>query len=205
MIDKIDNNIEDEDSEETSKEDKTSDENNEEEGSESDDLEPKDSKRSDIIQKIKYREKFDKSRQKVKELEKQLSELREMVKKPSDDAEAKAQEYIRGQARAVFEDLQKAKKDEEEENARELQEQVDSILDDNPDISEEELLDAIEEYEVEPKVALKILKKSSDKKPKPKMPQPRRAVGSETKEKPDDTKKTMWQILQEEASKLKGK
>jgi hypothetical protein len=191
--------VKDDDSEETSIEDKPS--KNEEKP------ESEDSDKSDIIQKIKYREKYQGERSKVAKLEAELSELRSMVKKPSDDAEAKAQEYIRNQAKAVYEELLKEKELQEKKTTQDFEDKIETILEENPDIAEQELLDAIEEYDVEPNIALKILKKTSIKKEKPKMPQARRASPStdEDKPKPDDTKKTMWQILQEETGKFKKK
>lgn len=164
---------------------------------------PEDTRRSEIAQKIKYREKYQSALSEKQKLEAELKELREMVKKPSDDAEAKAQEYIRKQAREVFEELQSIKQKEESTRLAKFEEEVESIIDENPDISETELLDAIEEFEVEPKVALKILKRQTDRPKKPKMPTPKRAA-SEPEKKPDDSKKSMWDILREETSKLKG-
>ena len=196
------------DDEDVIEEDKTSEEDKPEEN-EDEDKDKDKPDRSDIAQKIKYREKYQKASSKVSELEAELSKLKGMDKdigkKPADDAEARAQQYIREQAKEVFEQLQSARKSDEEKVTRQFEEKVEEILDDNPDISEKDLLDAIEEYEVEPKIALKILRKSSVKKEKPKMPQSKRASteGEPEKGKADDSKKTMWQILQEEAKKLK--
>ena len=189
------------DDEEVIEEDKTPEEEEEKPEKNEEDK----AKRSDIAQKIKYREKFQKASSEVQKLETELSELKGMVKKPADDAEARAQTYIRDQAKAVYEELLNARKADEEKTTRQFEEKVEEILEENPDISEEELLDAIEDYEVEPKTALKILKKSSTIKPKPKMPQAKRASTSSEpeKDKSDDSKKTMWQILQDETKKLK--
>lgn len=188
------------DDEEVIEEDKTSEEDKKPEANEEE--KPK---RSDIAQKIKYREKYQEASTRVSKLETELAELKGMVKKPADDAEARAQEYIRSQAKAVYEELLNARKSEEEKVTRQFEDKVEAVLEENPDISEEELLDAIEEYEVEPNIALKILKKTTTKKEKPKMPQAKRASaeGEPEKDKPDDSKKTMWQILQEESKKLK--
>lgn len=194
--------VADDEAEETIEEDKTSDEKNEEEsGDKSEDKLTK----SEIAQKIKYREKYQAESAKTQRLEAELNDLKGMIKKPAvgDDAEARAQAYIRDQAKAVFEELQSARKADEDKITKQFEDKVEMLLDDNPDISEEELLDAIEEYEVEPEIALKILKKSTTTKPKPKMPQSRRASATEAAEKVDDSKKTMWQILQEESRKFK--
>jgi hypothetical protein len=165
--------------------------------------------KSEIAQKIKYREKWKDASTKVSNLEAELAKLKQMDKdiggKPADDAEARAQKYIRDQAKAVYEDLLNARKADEEKVTRQFEEKVEEILDENPDITEKELLDAIEDFEVEPKVALKILRKSSVKKEKPKMPQAKRASadGESDKEKPNDASKSMWQVAREEIAKLK--
>lgn len=179
------------------------------------DKEPKEHKtkdeaprRSEIAQKIKWRERAMKAEEaatKVGNLEAELKELRGAVKKPTDDQEAKAQEYIRKQAREVYEELQSLKQKEESTKTAKFEREVESIIDENPDISETELLDAIEEYEVEPKTALKILKKQADgTTKKPKMPTAKRSAPSETKAAPDDSKKSMFDILREETAKVKG-
>lgn len=207
MADEKDTIITDED-DDNLEEDKTSEEKNEED-KEEEKPEKEKPDRSDIAQKIKYREKYQKASTKVQELEAELSKLKGMDKdigkKPADDAEARAQAYIRSQAQEVFEQLQSARKAEEEKVTRQFEEKVEEILEEHPDISKKDLLDTIEEYEVQPDTALKILKKTSTKKEKPKMPQSKRASteSEPDKGKPDDSKKTMWQILQEESAKLK--
>ena len=170
--------------------------------------EKKKTRRSEIAQKIKYREKLQKSNERVTTLEKELQDLKSLVKKPSDDQEAKAQEYIRSQARQVFEELQKARDAEKKKDDADFAEAVEEVLEINPDISEEELLDTIEELDVSPKIAARILKRSSDvKKEKPKLPKAKAAPPSieEKKVAPDDKGKTLWQIAKEEASKFAGK
>lgn len=164
-------------------------------------------RRSEIAQKIKWRERAivaEERASKVDKLEAELQELRGAVKKPSDDAEAKAQEYIRAQARRVYEELQAERQKEESTQLAKFETEVEEIIDENPDISETELLDAIEEYEVEPKTALKILQKQEKTAKKPKMPVAKHASSETPREKPDDSKKTMWEILKEETAKLKG-
>src|SRR3990167_5367849 len=151
-----------------------------------------------------WRNKAQKTSSKVETLEEELRSLKEAVKKPDDEQERKAQEYIRGQAKAVYEELQKEKQKQDSRELEEFESKVETILEENPDISEEELLDTIEEYEVEPRVALKILQKqTAPKDKKPRMPQARRASPEEEKNKPDDSKKSMWDILKEETAKIK--
>lgn len=195
-----------EETEEASGGDKTPEEKNE--GTDKDEKGKKEKPtRSDIIQKRKFRERAERAEKSVEELKTELASLKDLIKKPTNEDERKAQEYIRSQARQVFEELQKTQKSEEEADERELQRKIDDALEGNPDIPEEELLDVMEEYEVEPDVALRILKKQSTaNKPKPKMPQPKRGSGGgEPAKKPDDSKKNMWQIAQEEIQRLKDK
>ena len=178
--------------EEAPKEDESGEEKKPEEGA----------RRSEIAQKIKYREKYNSERSKRETLETELVRLRDAVKKPTDDQEAKAQEYIREQARKVYEELQNSKQKEEEKRTEAFESEIEELLEANPDISETELLDVIEEYEVEPKTALKILQKQENKAKKPKMPVAKRGASETVTQKSDDSGKTMWDILKEETSKI---
>ena len=163
-------------------------------------------RRSEIAQKIKWREKAKENESKVQSLETELAELRGLVKKPTDDQEAKAQEYIRTQARQVFEELQRARESEERQKTAQFESKVQEVLEDNPDVSEEELLDLIEELDVAPDIALKILKRggTTKKTEKPKLPKAGRASPESEKGKPDDTKKSLYDIARDEISKLRA-
>ena len=192
---------------EESPEDKTPEEFKNDTGSE-DKSKPR---RSEIAQKIKWRERAlraEKDASRVQTLENELAELRGLVKKPEDDKERQAQDYIRKQARQAYEELMAEKKREEDSATEAFETEVEGILDENPDIADEELLDVIEEYEVEPKTALKILKKAQDSPSvkKPKVPVPKRAP-SESAETPsaDDSKKSFFDIVREETARLRGK
>lgn len=184
--------------------DKTEDEKSKNKEDDDDD-EPK-SRRSEIAQKKHWREKAKSASSKVQELQAELDRLKSAVKKPDDEKEAAAQEYIRNQARKVFEELQLEKSKEEATELADFEEKVETILEDNPDVAEEELLDTIEEYEVEPHVALKIIQKQATKEKvkKPKMPQAKQASPSGDDKKPDDSKKSIWQIAQDEIKKIKS-
>lgn len=167
--------------------------------------EDKGSRRSEISQKKHWRDKAQKASSKVEELTAELDRLKSAVKKPDDDKEAAAQEYIRNQARKVFEELQTEKAKEDATQLADFESKVETILEDNPDIAEEELLDTIEEYEVEPNIALKIIQKQSKEKvKKPNMPKAKQASSSDSDKRPDDSKKTIWQIAQDEIKKIKS-
>lgn len=162
-------------------------------------------RRSEIAQKIKWRDKAKANETRAQTLENELADLRELVKKPSDDQEAKAQEYIRAQAREVYQELQRTQKDSKEQKTARFKSEIDDLLEENPDVSEEELLDVIEELDVEPSVALKILKRgSSSKKEKPHLPKSGRASPEAKKELPDDSKKSIFQIAQDEINRIRG-
>lgn len=202
---------------EESQEDKTSEEetpenepdkSKEEKDTEEDEDEGKTkSRRSEIAQKKHWREKYQKTSTKVQELEEELEKLKGAVKKPEDDKERAAQEYIRKQAREVFEDLQKERQKAESNNLDQFETELDSVLEDNPDVTEEEILDIIEEMDVSPTVAMKIFKRESSKQEKtkkPKMPTPKRGSSSQDKDrKPNDSNKSMWEIAREEIAKSK--
>ena len=160
---------------------------------------------SAVFQKKVWRERASKAEKAVEDLRAELEKLKGLVAKPTNEQEQKAQDYIREQARRVFEELKDAQKRTETQAVQELETKLDEVLEDNPDITKEELLDIVEELEVEPKTALKILKRQEKVKEKPKMPSPKKGSPNSPKEKPDDTKKNMWQIAQDEISKVLNK
>lgn len=193
-----------EDTQDEESEESDGEQTSEEETKEDEEKDKGKSRRSVLAQKKHWREKAQQSQSKVKELETELETLKNAVKKPTDDKERAAQEYIRNQARAVYEELQKEREKEETKELAAFEEEVDSVLEDNPDVSEEELLDTIEELEVEPKVALRILKREGKTKEKPKMPKSKRASTAPPSKAPDDSKKNLWEITREEIDRLKS-
>src|SRR3990167_8179011 len=89
--------------ENTEEDDKTPEE--EEDSKKNEDGDKGKDRKSAIAQKKFWRGKAEAQGQKVATLEAELEKLRGLVKKPTDDQEAKAQEYIREQARSVFKEL----------------------------------------------------------------------------------------------------
>lgn len=201
--------IESEDGEDLEKEDSggEADSGKKKSEGEDDDKEQKE-RRSEIIQKIKYRDRAKQAETKVEKLQADLEELRKAVKKPGDEAERKAQEFIRNQATEVYKQLEMEKAKEERKILDEFNDALDDILETNPDIAEDELLDICEEFKVEPKTALAIIKrgvKGKEEKPKPRMPQAKRGSGEPSKKKVDDKGKTFHQISKELAEEAKEK
>lgn len=177
------------------------DEDTEEKGEEK----KKESVSSEIAQKIRWREKYQKAQNKIKELEDKVS------RNPSKDSETnkeelQAQLYIRNQAREALKEMMDEERKEEEKAVQEFDDELDQILEENPDVTEEKLLEVIEEYEVEPETALKIIQsQGKGKKEKPSLPNPKRGSSETPKSKIDDKGKSMWQISQELAKEYLSK
>lgn len=161
--------------------------------------------RSEVAQKIKWRDRAKEWQKRNEELEAKMrdSDTRVEQKGELDDKEKAARAFIRNEARQVMEEIRKAEKEEVAKSEREFKDKIDEIIDDNPEITEQELLDAIEEFEVTPETALKILLRDKKEKPKPKMPKPRQQGSDKKDDKPDDKGKDMWQIAREVKDSLK--
>src|SRR3990167_10511430 len=102
--------------------DKTEDE--ESRNKEEDESKPR---RSEIAEKKHWRGKAQQASKKVQELTEELEKLKGAVKKPDDEKEAAAQEYIRNQARTVYKELQIEKAKEESKELATFEEQVEEI------------------------------------------------------------------------------
>lgn len=150
--------------------------------------------RSETAQKAKYREKYLKAKE-------ELEKVRKANEKPSEDIDEKekaARDYIKKQAREAYQEILAEKETEERRVIEEFDEKMDSLLEENPDLTKAGVLEIIEEFKVEPEVAISILNKYREGgKSKPKMPSPRRGLSTTPKENPDDSGKSMWQIAQE--------
>lgn len=167
--------------------------------------------KAEIAQKIKWRGKAMKLESEVAELTKQLEQSKQRVQDNGgnpDEKEKAAQQYIRDQAKAAYAEVRLLEKQEEARTVREFETKVENVLEDNPEVTEQELLDVVEELEVDPETAMKILKRNQEnKKPKPKMPQARRGspeVRKETSKTEPGQKKNLWQIAQDVKSQLKN-
>lgn len=168
--------------------------------------------RSEVAQKIKWREKARTLQSELKSLKEQFdTKLKDLETRKGDgtpdDKERAALEFIRKQAELVFEEKQKLREAEENAVVREFEDAVDGILEDNSDVQESELLDVIEEFSVEPDVALKILRKTQEKmKDKPKMPAAKRGSPQVKTEKPtekSDKPKDFWAIARQAKDEFK--
>lgn len=162
--------------------------------------------RSEVAQKIKYREKAKDWQRKYEDLEAKMRESDTRVERKGelDDKEKAARAFIRNEARQVLEEVRKAEKEEQAQKEREFKDTIDEIVEDNPEVTEQEILDIIEEFEVTPETALKILLREKKDKPKPRMPKPKQQGSDKKEDKPDDKGKDMWQIAKEVKEKLKS-
>ena len=167
--------------------------------------------RAEIAQKIKYREKFLQERTRSRELEHRLKQLEDKIndpKQPTDDKEKQAREYLRNLIKEEQNTLAQQKLEEERSVMREFEEKIDSLLTDNPEFTEDQLLETIEEFKVEPEVAIKFLKKqqASGGVKKPKMPVPKRSAPAA---KPvlqpaaQEKRKSIWEVAAEARQALK--
>lgn len=167
------------------------------------------SKNSPDIEKLNRKintitKKYDKSVKVIEDLRSKLYSKKGEEPATLTDEEKKelqAQEYIKKQAREMLKELEKEKSAEEDKVTEEFQEELDEVLEENPEVTEKELLDICEEYEVSPQKALKILKnfeKKKDEGKKPKSPSPKR--GEAEVKAPDSSKKLEGKSFDEKMS-----
>lgn len=203
------------DSVEIPAEDKTSDEKNEVE-KEIDDLPSEDDLEGDeadeedsvdssaIAQKVHWR-------RKAERLEKELEIAQSQFKvappeAPKDEKQAAAEKFLADFFERKLQEREIAKAREEARALSELELAVTKTLEQNPALSEKDILDAVEEYKVEPEVAAKILQKQKDAGvTKPRLPSPKRGSPQAPKKPIDDTGKSYWQIAQEVISDFRSK
>ena len=171
-----------------------------------------DETKSEIFQKRKWREKFLKSQGRIRELELEIARKADQKKETqTEDKELNAQRYIREQARKEYENILAEQKANEDKALENFQTNLDSAIEDHPELTEDELLDVCEEYSVEPAVAAKILlkhKEGETRKKKPSLPKPKQASTevSETESKSAELpkkRKTLYELAQEIKASLK--
>src|SRR3990167_7650953 len=110
--------------------------------------------KSEIVQKRKWREKYLKSQERIRALETQVEEKKQSKQSTDiEDKELAAQRYIREMARKEYEAIQAETKAKEEKILEDFQDKLDTILEEYPDFTEDQILEACEEYDVEPKIA----------------------------------------------------
>lgn len=166
--------------------------------------------KSALIQKKKYREKFLQADDKIKQLEEKINLLESKGQTTDDEKkELAAQKYIQDQALKIYQQQKEKEKMEEEKASEVFQEQLDEAVEESGFV-ESDIVDMCEEFEVEPAVAVKILKKGAETKTKkPKLPTSKRASVNLDEESEDelekkDKGKTLFQIAHEIKKKLKG-
>jgi hypothetical protein len=158
--------------------------------------------RSEVAQKIRYRDKFQKAQDRIRELETKLTAKEQRGETTQvEEKELAAQRYIRQQAREEYEALKMEEAAKNEAKLEKFQDQLDDVMDANPDLTESQLLDICEEFEVEPAVAAKILKRVGQPKAKRSpLPSSKRAsaeIAEQTPSEDKDKHKTLFEIAQE--------
>jgi hypothetical protein len=154
------------DEEETKSEEKSDDKKKE---TESDD-------KSAIYQKKRYREQLRQARERIKELE---SEPKGKGGDLSEDQkrERAAEEFLVTKIRDVLGALEAEKSREQNQRTEAFQGELDDVLDENPNITEKQILELTEELSLSPKQALKVIERERKmvKREKPNVPKERRA------------------------------
>mgnify|MGYP001580835625 CR=1 FL=1 len=172
--------------------------------------EKKDSKSSEIAQKIKYRERAKRAEKELEDTKLELERAKKAAERAPEGSEQEkaAKEYIAKLAEEVYEAKKASEKKEAEKELQRFEDKVDSVLEENPDIPESELLAICEELEVEPEVAAKIWKRQTNKPLKPKLPNPKRTITQTNKMEytKEDKGKSLFQLGREaiEEAKKKG-
>jgi len=142
---------------------------------------------SAIHQKKKYRDELKKANDKIKELEGKSDKG-----SLSDDEkrEKAAAEFLTKKIEEVISKREAERSEREKHDEEAFQDELDEVLDENTDVTEEQLLEVCEELGVSPQQALRAIRREMKVKgkPKPKMPDNKRGSGEvdkrEGKEKP---------------------
>lgn len=161
-------------------------------------------KRSEIIQKMKWREKYLALKKEIEARDTTPSTKPDANQDPKEKA---AKDFIRGAALEVLREERERERREEQTALEEFEAKVEETLESHPHIKESELLDVIEEYEVDPFVAAKIIERTrkQEKDGKPNLPKAKRGSSEAApKKKPVDDEKPMWQIAQDLAREWKN-
>ena len=163
---------------------------------------------SALIQKKKFRERLAKSKEEITELKAKLAEKERRGEPTEDDEkELKAKQLLSKMIRDELKSQREAEHEEKEALADSLQEELDDAVE-SSDYTEEELLEIMDEYEVHPDKAVKILDRIKEKKTveKPKLPKPQGGTENLKKEEePEKDKgKSLFQIAQDIKKRMRG-
>ncbi len=183
----------DEDEEDTEDEDKSKDKS-------------KTKDKSAIVQKQKYRDLYKKTDTQLKEALKRIEGL-EKKDDTVDPAKAKQEKEARDYLRGLIEEVLGERESKDERAQRELDEEMESLLEDNDDLTEKQILEVVEELGVTPKQAVAAIRREekkagTGKKAKPNVPRSKRG-GEGTVEKDGDKPKKPMTL--EEASEYAKK
>ena len=160
--------------------------------------EPKEKEETVSIKKYKSLEKkygkLAKDQEKLRDIQKKAGDKKELS--DEEKKEKQAQDFIQKEAIKAVEARDKATKEAEKARINELSEELDEVLDEQDDFTEDEILTAIEKFaemgvSISPRQAVKVLKQPSKKaKEKPVLPKSTRGDGTvKTEETQKETQK----------------
>lgn len=136
-----------------------------------------DSNSSAVAQKKKYREKYQAALKELEELKAQRGKETGTLT-PEQQKEREANDFLEKKIRAVLENVSSSQREQELKAEKVFQEELNTVLEDNPKLDETKILDVCEELGISPKQAIKVIERESKlktTKEKPKLPKPTRA------------------------------
>lgn len=167
------------DGEDTGFDDSWGEDDPDEGGDDGDEKEPKKKDQNSAIkQKQKYRAKLEDAKKEISKRDEEIARLRgEGRNDEADTKERQAEEYMRNMIRKIQEEDAAATRERETKEQEAFDSEVETVLEENEDLVEEEVRSVAKEYGVSPTVAAKIITDRGAKpKAKPKTPTERRTV-----------------------------
>lgn len=154
---------------------------------ESEDTKPAKTDSSAIHQKKRYRDLYKQSQDRIKELEQQVNQGKQLS--AEEQKEKQAEEFLSVKIREVLERMDAEKRQEQTEETEKFQTELEEVLDENSNFTEEQILAVTEELGISPRQAIKVIERERKltKRAKPQVPKEKRAA---TKATPNQENKT---------------
>ncbi len=153
--------------------------------------EEKPKKDSAIVQKQKYRDLYKKTSKELADIKAQLDKKDD---KADDPAKAKQEKEAKTYLKGLISELLDERSSKEEQSQKELDDQMEELLEDNDDLTEKQVTEVVEELGVTPKQAVAAIRREQKangegKKAKPNVPRSKRGGDGNITEKKSDDKK----------------
>lgn len=144
---------------------------------------------SAIFQKKRYRELYKESQARVKELEQQVKGGNPLS--PEEEKEKAAEEFLSTKIRDILQKLDEEKQIAKRQQTEAFQTELEEVLDENQNFTEEQILSVTEELGVSPRQAIKVIERERKltKREKPTVPKERRAAVKATNQSTEEKKK----------------